>query len=299
GSRLSHAVGIAFELCLENKQKREALSATSEPSNGNFSRDNVLRHVSAISLECDTLVQTTMVDRYLDPQSVKLINNSPLKAITEKSSIRSASPVETQAIVEYGGFSRPRPSPSDASRQASMRMFPNLSKSENGPFRRELSLRPVLSSHDPKLDEFQDFLKQTQQKQTTEEVNNNFALATICTLLRACARFSVAGVASTHFYTVFWQFYETLLQSIWLAISTGFLSSASTHCTRAEAQKWFINTKLEVGRSCTSDVNKKHRFLCFSPPSMRVLGARLRLPKKFFGGARACSKGRPVGQKLE
>ena len=61
GERLSHAVGCAFAVCLERKQKREKnleVSMSLDPVTGTFTRTGSFK-------------QTTLTERLQDPQECK------------------------------------------------------------------------------------------------------------------------------------------------------------------------------------------------------------------------------------
>ncbi|KER32600.1 hypothetical protein T265_01290 [Opisthorchis viverrini] len=147
GERLSHAVGCAFAICLEKKQKRErdALQlATSDDRS--FTRIGSFRPAS-------------LAERLIDPQSAILIE--PVASTGDNKSHSNASPPSTtapsitgNAIVASpavgafrspspsgvtGAIPRPRPSPSILERQGSLRLFPKLQATS--PFKRDLSLR--------------------------------------------------------------------------------------------------------------------------------------------------------------
>ncbi|TGZ67183.1 hypothetical protein CRM22_004956 [Opisthorchis felineus] len=147
GERLSHAVGCAFAICLEKKQKRErdALQlATSDDRS--FTRIGSFRPAS-------------LAERLIDPQSAILIE--PVASTGDNKSHSSASPPSTtapsitgNALVASpavgafrspspsgvaGAIPRPRPSPSILERQGSLRLFPKLQATS--PFKRDLSLR--------------------------------------------------------------------------------------------------------------------------------------------------------------
>merc|ERR1719266_3095723 len=120
GERLSHAVGCAFGICLERKQKREAVSVTMnyDSNESSFTRVGSFR-------------QGTITERLADPQSLKPANDPvPVSSGSE----------EENAFA----ISRPRPSQLMYQRQASFRGLGQLSG--NSPFKRgtkgQLSLRP-------------------------------------------------------------------------------------------------------------------------------------------------------------
>ncbi|BHF61058.1 hypothetical protein SprV_0100402900 [Sparganum proliferum] len=139
GERLSHAVGCAFAICLEKKQKREreAVQVTCPTEDATFARMSSFR-------------QATLSERLFDPQSAILVERPP--AACERKSPSSGSDATSRALVPYnestacdsatlrpGAIPRPRASPSLIERQTSLRLFPKLQ--ETSPFKQSLSLR--------------------------------------------------------------------------------------------------------------------------------------------------------------
>ncbi|VDO03546.1 unnamed protein product [Rodentolepis nana] len=139
GERLSHAVGCAFAICLERKQKRErdAVQATYANEDGSFVRMSSFR-------------QTTLSERLLDPQSAIVVDHNVDTA--SRSSQSSGAKVDgssSKAIVPFGASTlpklgsgaipRPRANPSLIERQTSLRLFPKLQ--ETSPFKHNLSMR--------------------------------------------------------------------------------------------------------------------------------------------------------------
>nr|CAG4652005.1 EOG090X09VR [Triops cancriformis] len=112
GERLSHAVGCAFAVCLERKQKRDkecGVTMTFDPSNATFTRTGSFRVGS-------------LTERIQDPQDCKPAEPPPLK------------PVVNPYAIE-----RPHAAPHLLERQGSFRGFSQLN--QNSPFKRQLSLR--------------------------------------------------------------------------------------------------------------------------------------------------------------
>ena len=112
GERLSHAVGCAFGICLEYKQKRDKanVSVQYEPKDSSFTRNGSFR-VGTIS------------ERLADPQSMKIIeppSSRPLSTVSE---------AENTKAVE-----RPRPTELMYQRQASFRGLGQISG--HTPFKR-------------------------------------------------------------------------------------------------------------------------------------------------------------------
>ncbi|KAK2149170.1 hypothetical protein LSH36_463g01019 [Paralvinella palmiformis] len=111
GERLSHAVGCAFAICLERKQKREkeSVTVTFNDKGTSFTRTGSFR-------------QTTLTERLADPQSAIVAEPVPLK------------PQENPHAVQ-----RPHATVDMLQRQFSFRGFQKLG--ETSPFKRQLSLR--------------------------------------------------------------------------------------------------------------------------------------------------------------
>ncbi|UYV74638.1 NUMB [Cordylochernes scorpioides] len=109
GERLSHAVGCAFAVCLERKQKRdkESVMMTFDPKTSTFTRTGSFR-------------QTSLTERMQDPQDCKPAEPPPVKAVSNPYAIE-----------------RPHAAPSLLQRQGSFRGPLNHSS----PFKRQFSLR--------------------------------------------------------------------------------------------------------------------------------------------------------------
>lgn len=110
GERLSHAVGCAFAVCLERKQRRDkecTVTMTFDVKNSTFTRTGSFR-------------QQTMTERLADPPSAAVAPNA-------KSS--------------YNPFAieRPHATPSMLERQGSFRGFTQIGS--QSPFKRQMSLR--------------------------------------------------------------------------------------------------------------------------------------------------------------
>ncbi|XP_074649994.1 protein numb-like isoform X2 [Tubulanus polymorphus] len=113
GERLSHAVGCAFAICLERKQKRDkesGVTVTYSEDRTSFTRTGSFR-------------QTTMTERIVDPQSAIVAEPVPMKK------------VDTPYAVQ-----RPHATVSMLQRMGSFRGFSKLNESSS-PFKRQLSLR--------------------------------------------------------------------------------------------------------------------------------------------------------------
>ena len=125
GERLSHAVGCAFGICLENKQKREKMSVSVNYNDNEASFTRV-----------GTFRAGTMAERLQDPQAMKPVAESPKLSIHSEASKESE---DSAAAVE-----RPRPSDVMYQRQASFRGLGQLAGAT--PFKRggrgSSSLRP-------------------------------------------------------------------------------------------------------------------------------------------------------------
>jgi len=112
GERLSHAVGCAFAVCLERKQKRDkecSVTMNFDTSNSTFTRTGSFR-------------AAPMTERLQDPQECKPAEPPPVK------------PVVNPFAIE-----RPHAAPHLLERQGSFRGFSQLNQSS--PFKRQMSLR--------------------------------------------------------------------------------------------------------------------------------------------------------------
>jgi hypothetical protein len=127
GERLSHAVGCAFQICLERKQKRDReCSVTVEYSqNGtSFTRFGSFR-------------TTSITERIIDPQSAIIAEPIPYNSIT-------TSNLTNSSIQKNGAIERPRPKGTESDafvRSASLRLG-DLNQASLGAFKRQSSLRP-------------------------------------------------------------------------------------------------------------------------------------------------------------
>lgn len=113
GERLSHAVGCAFAICLEKKQKREketGVSVSYNQSRTSFERTGSFR-------------QTTLTERIVDPQSAILAEPVPVRSASNPYAVQR--PHATANLLE---------------RQGSFRGFEKLQETSS-PFKRTLSLR--------------------------------------------------------------------------------------------------------------------------------------------------------------
>eukprot|EP00108_Taenia_solium_P005479 TsM_000126700 transcript=TsM_000126700 gene=TsM_000126700 len=140
GERLSHAVGCAFAICLERKQKRErdAVQSTYANEDGTFVRMSSFR-------------QTSLSERLLDPQSAIIVDHrtevpSKSQNLETKADNGTIVPFEvgpdkSATLPKLGGgaIPRPRASPSLIERQSSLRLFPKLQ--ETSPFKHHFSMR--------------------------------------------------------------------------------------------------------------------------------------------------------------
>ncbi|KAK6181187.1 hypothetical protein SNE40_009101 [Patella caerulea] len=113
GERLSHAVGCAFAVCLEKKQKRDketGVTVTFSQDRTSFTRTGSFR-------------QTSLTERLADPQSAIL-----------------AEPVPVRRVDNPFAVQRPHATPELFNRQGSFRGFEKLQEASS-PFKRTLSLR--------------------------------------------------------------------------------------------------------------------------------------------------------------
>lgn len=119
GDRLSHAVGCAFAICLEKKQKRDqecAVSMNFDKNDSTFTRIGSFR-------------QATITERLADPQGIKPSFEPPPKPTTAEDG--DANPF---------AIARPHATDLMLQRQTSFREFSRL-QSRTSPFKRQLSLR--------------------------------------------------------------------------------------------------------------------------------------------------------------
>nr|CAG4643365.1 EOG090X09VR [Ilyocryptus agilis] len=113
GERLSHAVGCAFAVCLERKQKRDkecSVTMNFDTSNATFTRSGSFR-------------AAPMTERIQDPQECKL----------------AEPPVPVKTVVNPFAIERPHAAPHLLERQGSFRGLSQLNQSS--PFKRQMSLR--------------------------------------------------------------------------------------------------------------------------------------------------------------
>ncbi|XP_075680838.1 NUMB endocytic adaptor protein isoform X1 [Dermatophagoides pteronyssinus] len=109
GERLSHAVGCAFNICLERKQKRDKESVSAILDANNFTRTGSFR-------------QSSITERLQDPQVAKPSEPVPVK----------------QPVHNPYAVARPHATASLLQRQGSLRGGP---LNQASPFKRQLSLR--------------------------------------------------------------------------------------------------------------------------------------------------------------
>lgn len=112
GERLSHAVGCAFAICLERKQKRDkesGVTVTFNEDKTSFTRTGSFR-------------QTTMTERLADPQSAII-----------------AEPVPSVNLNMNAAVERPHATEGMMQKMGSFRGFPKL-QNASSPFKRQMSL---------------------------------------------------------------------------------------------------------------------------------------------------------------
>lgn len=112
---MSHAVGCAFAICLERKQKRDKEVTTSVTVTYSQDRTSFTRMGS--------FRQTSLTERITDPQSAIIAEPVPVKMVDNPYAVQ-----------------RPRATPNMLQRQGSFRGFENL-QAESSPFKRSVSLR--------------------------------------------------------------------------------------------------------------------------------------------------------------
>ncbi|CAF1095875.1 unnamed protein product [Didymodactylos carnosus] len=141
GERLSHAVGCAFQICLERKQKRDRECGVTVEFN----------HDGTSFTRYGSFRSTSLTERIIDPQSAIIAEPVPLSPLSNNSNSLRRGPTE-----------RPRPKgDNDAfTRSASLR----LGELNQPSFKRQTSLRPgdLPSTHEAKVKDF-----------TTNKINQN------------------------------------------------------------------------------------------------------------------------------
>lgn len=138
GERLSHAVGCAFAVCLERKQRRDkecAVTMTFDVKNSTFTRTGSFR-------------QQTMTERLVDPPSA------------------AVAPQPQKSSYNPFAIERPHATPSMLERQGSFRGFTQIGA--QSPFKRQMSLRITdLPSNAERQKAFLDAANATAQQQRT------------------------------------------------------------------------------------------------------------------------------------
>lgn len=129
GERLSHAVGCAFAICLERKQKRdreaaELASAAAALSNKN-NNNNIQNNHNRFNHQQQVQNQDRILSLgYRDPHIGRFNEPPPIKP-----------------VINPYAIDRPHATPSTLQRQTSFRHFNNLRS--QSPFKRQLSLRLI------------------------------------------------------------------------------------------------------------------------------------------------------------
>ena len=132
---MSHAVGCAFAVCLERKQKRDkecSVTMNFDSSNSTFTRSGSFR-------------AAPMTERIQDPQEYKPAGRhiSSILMVTVLLSRISSPPLEppapAKAVVNPFAIERPHAAPHLLERQGSFRGLSQLNQSS--PFKRQMSLR--------------------------------------------------------------------------------------------------------------------------------------------------------------
>lgn len=122
GERLSHAVGCAFAVCLERKQRRDkecGVTMTFDMKNSTFTRSGSFR-------------QQTMTERLLN-------NERSVDGGIVAPSMMSVAPLQQQKPFNPFAIERPHATPSMLERQGSFRGLGQLGSTS--PFKRQMSLR--------------------------------------------------------------------------------------------------------------------------------------------------------------
>ncbi|XP_036449649.1 LOW QUALITY PROTEIN: protein numb homolog [Colossoma macropomum] len=144
GERLSHAVGCAFAVCLERKQKREkecGVTATFDANRTTFTREGSFRVTTATEQAEREEVMRQLQDAKKESETVTGSTGSSVVNPVAASS-PSSSPPLPMAPQEANPHAIPRRhAPVEAlARQGSFRGFPALSQ-KTSPFKRQMSLR--------------------------------------------------------------------------------------------------------------------------------------------------------------
>ncbi|XP_037397591.1 protein numb homolog isoform X5 [Pygocentrus nattereri] len=144
GERLSHAVGCAFAVCLERKQKREkecGVTATFDANRTTFTREGSFRVTTATEQAEREEVMRQLQDAKKESETVTGSTGGSVANPVATSS-PSSSPPLPMASQEANPHAIPRRhAPVEAlARQGSFRGFPALSQ-KTSPFKRQMSLR--------------------------------------------------------------------------------------------------------------------------------------------------------------
>lgn len=133
GERLSHAVGCAFAVCLERKQRRdkEAVKSVFDVATATFTRTGSFR-------------QSSITERMHDPQVAKASGKSEWPG--DRLTTPIAEPPPVRPVHNPYAVERPHAAPGLLQRQGSLRGGPLHHAS---PFKRQLSLRLGLHSLAP------------------------------------------------------------------------------------------------------------------------------------------------------
>lgn len=118
GERLSHAVGCAFTVCLERKQRRDtecSVTMTFDTKNSTFTRNGSFR-------------QTTLTERLHNERGIDTGTKTPSAIVPPQPKPHNPFAIE-----------RPHATPSMLERQGSFRAFTGLNS--QSPFKRQMSLR--------------------------------------------------------------------------------------------------------------------------------------------------------------
>ncbi|KAL3872897.1 hypothetical protein ACJMK2_036077 [Sinanodonta woodiana] len=125
GERLSHAVGCAFAICLERKQKREketGVTVTFSQDRTSFTRTGSFR-------------QTTLTERITDPQSALLAEPVPVRKVDNPFAVQRPHATENMLIRQgsFRGFSKLQEASSPFKRSVSLRLtdLPSTLKRQN------------------------------------------------------------------------------------------------------------------------------------------------------------------------
>lgn len=143
GERLSHAVGCAFAICLEKKQKREreaaemaaaaAAAVAAAAATAAATANNVQSRTGAI----DTATGPMMMSNQIKTMTPSLVQQHP--PVRDAQAFKPSEPPPIRPVINPYAIDRPHATPLMLQRQTSFRPLSNLGS--QSPFKRQLSLK--------------------------------------------------------------------------------------------------------------------------------------------------------------